>query len=191
MKEKRMIVSSFSFHASSPPLPIFSSIWLEQKFHDRPPINMDIAEFRTEIISKRQAGEVIFEIQEMEFCHSNKTPTSRREIIDLLMRNLNCSTLGKQWIEINREEAKKILLLILTKDLAYKTNLMSLSEAKQLLLRFFSFFTADCKFFTNASFTNDYSRIKSWNSITKATFDTGVVIVNTHRIGILWVEDED
>jgi hypothetical protein len=68
---------------------------------------------------------------------------------------------------------------------------MSLSEAKQLLLRFFSFFAADCQFFTNASFNNDYSRIKSWNPITKATFDTGVVIVNTHRIGILWVEDED
>lgn len=152
---------------------------------------MDIAELRTEIISKRQAGEVIFEIQEMAFLQSDINPKFCREIIDLLMGDMNYSPLGKQWIEINREEAQKILLLILTKDLAYNTNLMSLAEAEQLLLRFFSFFTADCQFFTNASFNKGYSRIKSWNSITKATFDTGVVIVNTHRIGILWVEDED
>ncbi len=152
---------------------------------------VEIAEIRTEIISKRQAGEVIIEIKEMAFPKSAIKLKPRREIIDLLMKALNYSPLGQQWKEINREEAQKILLLILTKDLAYNTNLMSLSDAKQLLLRFLSFFKADCQFFTNASFNNKYSRIKSWNSITQATFDTGVVIVNTNRIGILWVEDED
>lgn len=152
---------------------------------------LEIAELRTEILSKRQAGEVLFDIKKFDFEPSGLSRKALIEIIDLFMSKLNCFTLDEQWLEINREDAQRILLLILTKELAYNTNLMSLSEAKQILFRFFSLFTADCQFFTNASFNNNYSRLKSWSSITKATFDTGVVIVNAYRIGILWVKDED
>ncbi|MBR8837469.1 MAG: hypothetical protein DSM106950_26520 [Stigonema ocellatum SAG 48.90 = DSM 106950] len=77
------------------------------------------------------------------------------------------------------------------KNLAYFVDIMTLQEAEEIVVKLFNFFPGDRQFFTNALFVNNYTGISSWDSITQATFDTGVVIVSDRYIGILWVQDED
>jgi hypothetical protein len=133
----------------------------------------------------------LFEIKQLIYDDNIKSYGNLTPIIDLFVTQLGYSPLGSGWKEVNQVEAKKILSLIMTKNLAYFVEIMTLHEAEQILVKLFNFFPDNSQFFTNASFASNYTGISQWNSITKATFDTGVVIVNPRHIGILWVEDED
>ncbi|MGH2416096.1 MAG: hypothetical protein ACRDEA_20880 [Microcystaceae cyanobacterium] len=152
---------------------------------------LEIAELRAEILSKRNSGEVLFEIKKIIHDETIETSKKLTEIIDLFVIQLGYSGLGLRWKEVNQQEAQKILNFIMTKDLAYSVQLMTSQEAEKIVIKLFSFFPTDCKFFTNALFTNNYSGMSTWDSITKATFDTGIMLISDRRIGILWVKDED
>jgi hypothetical protein len=151
----------------------------------------EIAELKAEILSKRNHGEVLLEIKKIIPDDSTAKFENPIEMIDLFVTQLGYSALGMHWKEISQEEAQKILSFIMTKDLAYSVQLMALEEAEKIFVKLFHFFSNDCQFFTNASFVNNYSGMSAWDSITKATFDTGVVILSKTRIGMLWVKDED
>ncbi len=153
--------------------------------------SLEIAELRAEIVSKRNNGEVLLEVKKIVPDGTVASFENPREIIDLFVTQLGYASLDARWKEINQEEAQKIINFIMTKDLAYSVQLMSLQEAEKIFVKLFHFFSSNSKFFTNASFINNVSAMNAWDSITKATFDTGVVILSDTRIGMVWVKDED
>lgn len=93
--------------------------------------------------------------------------------------------------EIEDGQARRIFNLILSRDLAYRVEIMSQEEANQLAERFLAFFEPPVRYFTNGYFTENPFYLRSWDPISKATFDTGVVVLSETRIGLLWAEDED
>ncbi|MUH00885.1 hypothetical protein F7734_54920 [Scytonema sp. UIC 10036] len=160
----------------------------------------EIAEVKTEAITKRSHGEVVFEIKKIipaNLTESSATsrsiepPNEVLELLDSFVEQQGYHNLGERWREISRAEAEKIINFIMTKDLAYSVELMSSEEAQQISSKLLTLFAGNCKYFTNALFVNNFSGMSEWNSITESTFDTGVMIVSGDRIGMLWVQDED
>lgn len=151
----------------------------------------EITGLREEVSSQREAGEVILEIRKITPQIALGNDENIILLINKFVTQLGYSDIGNGWKQINQKEAQKILNSILTKDLAYSGDLMSSTDAQKQLKRFISFFSENSRFFTNAIFNQNYSGLRSWSSITGATFDTGVVVVSPDRIGILWVQDED
>mgnify|MGYP003449637047 FL=1 len=98
-------------------------------------------------------------------------------------------------LRVSESLALQIARSILHKDIAYHTEIMPLARAGELARKFLASFQSppvDC--FSNGSFTHhdDGSvTLSSWNPLTKATFDTGIIVVDAGHVGCLWVEDED
>ena len=149
-----------------------------------------IAELRAEL-SKRNSGEVLFETKKIIADNTIDNFENLTGVIDLFVNQFGYSSLDSRWKEISQEDAQKIITFIMTHDLAYSRAIMSLQEAEKILVKLSNFFSDRCRFFTNALFADNYSRISAWDSITKATFDTGIVSLCDHQITILWVKDED
>jgi hypothetical protein len=64
---------------------------------------------------------------------------------------------------------------------------MSLACATKLWGQFVGLFQAqDVKVVTNTS-----QDVTSWTPATHATFDMGVIVIGTSKVGCLWVEEED
>jgi hypothetical protein len=93
--------------------------------------------------------------------------------------------------EIDRPEAERVATLILTRDLAYGSPCIPEVAAHDYLQRFFSAFAANARFFTNGSHDGPRSGLSTWTPLTRATFDTGIFVLDETRVGFLWAEDED
>lgn len=116
-------------------------------------------------------------------------------VLDEFVASFGFTGLGDAWIEINIQAGKALVREILYKDLAYGSAMMPENEAAMLTERFFALFDASVRCFTNGNLVvrdaNPTEVPGSWDPITEATFDAGVVCLSSSRIGILWVEDED
>jgi hypothetical protein len=92
------------------------------------------------------------------------------------------------WRLIQVDTAKAILTRILWKDLAYSRERMSLSTAKRLAADFLANFVPPMLYVTNGeNLESNYS----YDPITDATFDGGVIVFDGAKVGMLWVMDED
>lgn len=151
----------------------------------------EIRELRVEILSKRSIENVLFEIKQINSDFNIETTEDLIEILDLFVSQMGYVGIGDRWQEISPAAANKILVFILTKDLAYSSKIMSGEAAEKIASKIFNLFQNNSKFFTNAIFVNNYSALSAWDSLTEATFDTGVIFVSDTLIGILWVKDED
>ncbi|HEY9800955.1 MAG TPA: hypothetical protein V6D25_11400 [Leptolyngbyaceae cyanobacterium] len=150
-----------------------------------------LQEFRAEVEAKRNIGNVLLEIKQISSEINLDKTENLQEILDLFVSQMGCVGLGDRWKEIPQAAAKKILAFVLTKDLAYSSKIMPIEEAEKFSTKMLKFFPSPCKFFTNAVFTNNYSALTAWDSLTEATFDTGIVIVSPTMMGMLWFKDED
>jgi hypothetical protein len=96
--------------------------------------------------------------------------------------------------EVPAEKAEDILEAILWKDLAYCSEGMPLSKARELAHDFVKENALrGSKFFVNADWSK-YIRDAtgcSWTRLTSATFDGGVVAIGGGFASCVWVEDED
>lgn len=99
--------------------------------------------------------------------------------------------------EIDGAAARRLIQLILHRDLAYKAEVMPASRAAELSDQFLAQFGKDAvRLFTNGTFHEaqgsklTWSGV-SWDPVTPATFDTGVLVIGPRKSGCLWVEDED
>ncbi|MBD2438830.1 hypothetical protein [Nostoc sp. FACHB-110] len=151
----------------------------------------EIQEFKAEILSKRSRGNILFEIKQIISDMTLEEFEGLTELLDLFVSQIGYVGLGTHWKEIHQAAAQKISAFVLTKDLAYSSKIMTIEEAEEITTKMFNFFQNSCKFFTNAVFVNNYSALSAWDSLTDATFDTGIIIVSARLIGILWVKDED
>ncbi len=97
--------------------------------------------------------------------------------------------------EVDESYAQGIVTQVLRRDLAYGTELMSDAEAQALAAGFLELFRDRApRYFTNGDFhrwPGKRPSSPSWNPMTDATFDTGVLVLARGRTGYLWVEDED
>jgi len=88
---------------------------------------------------------------------------------------------------IGRKEADRVVTHILPVSMAYGVKIMSPAKAADLWQQFMMVFEGqDATFVTNLDPSLD-----SWAPATDATFDMGVLVMGTTRVGCLWVEDED
>jgi hypothetical protein len=94
--------------------------------------------------------------------------------------------------------ARRVVHGILHKDMAYNSEIMSEARASELTALFFEQFGDGAKLFTNGTFHEERRQLSptvwsgpSWDPVTEATFDTGVLIIGPRISGCLWIEDED
>jgi len=90
----------------------------------------------------------------------------------------------------SRDKAIHVLSHLLHSDMAYDAELMQPEEAEILATAFIAFFGDDCRYYSNSSW-EEGTGLRTWSDFTDATFDSGVIAVDTKQIGIAWFEDED
>lgn len=100
--------------------------------------------------------------------------------------------------EICEPDALRLVRRVLHRDLAYDAEIMPEARAAELGERFLAQFGAGARFFTNGTFYEERRRLSrsvwsgpSWEPVTEATFDTGVLVIGPKGAGCVWVEDED
>jgi hypothetical protein len=117
--------------------------------------------------------------------------------VTALARFFNLCADEKTYQEITFESALRLMALLLHRDLAYSSEIMSIELAYALATRFLAQFSAkDARYFTNGSFHEDLAEnghyiSASFNSATSATFDSGILVLTSTNAGCFWVEDED
>jgi len=86
----------------------------------------------------------------------------------------------KSYKEIDADSARRLVELILNQDLAYDVEIVPAAHAAALADQFLAQFGTDgVRFFTNGTFhkaQGPSSRV-SWDPVTAATFDTGVLVI--------------
>lgn len=95
--------------------------------------------------------------------------------------------------EIDAVEAAKVIENVLHRDMAYKTEIMPFSLARELSGEFVAAFAgSDARFFTNGEWGRSTGALGvGWTPVTSATFDTGVLVVSDQTFGCVWCMDED
>jgi hypothetical protein len=150
-------------------------------------------EFRLRVKAAREYGVVHCEFRNRRDVSDSDDP---RVVADAFVHSLGFRPLGKDWRALPRGNATDVLERILSQDLAYGGQTMTETAAKELSLEFTNFFPGDEPFYTNGVFPpreeyEDGGWAGSWDPITKATFDTGVIAIGSDLVGLLWIEDED
>lgn len=141
-------------------------------------------------IEKRDAGLVHFEIRDRKD-FSKKSDT---QAIDEFVSELSHKRLESLWKSLKKYDAERLLTSILHKDLAYHYECMDIALARSTMRFFFDLFSESARFYSNADFRPDSGglvTIGSYQSITNATFDSGVVAIDDDHVGFIWCEDED
>jgi hypothetical protein len=152
-----------------------------------------MSDFRQRVLAAREYGVVHCEFRRREELGSSG---DARQVADDLVRIVGFRTLGTKWRELTPESACAALERVLGRDLAYGVQAMSSSTAQELSREFITLFSGRSFFYTNGDFPppEEYREggwAGSWDPVTRATFDTGVVAVGGDHTGLLWIEDED
>ena len=120
-----------------------------------------------------------------------------RDVADLLAVTAKYRALGERWVSLSESKAAQLVRDVLAHDLAYDGELMPSADAANLAAGFMAHVGGAAQFFTNGSWceapavTPTVKRGASWEPLSRATFDAGVVGVGDDRAALLWVEDED
>jgi hypothetical protein len=99
--------------------------------------------------------------------------------------------------EIDAEAARRLAAAVINQDMAYNAEILPAARAAELAERFLAQFgTEGVRFYTNGTFHENPgpklgSPSASWDPVTAATFDTGILAIGRQCSGCLWVEDED
>ena len=118
------------------------------------------------------------------------TPDEAVSFDDLATR-AGLEPLGRAWVEVDSTRARQILVRLLHKDLAYKSEVMPEHRAIWLADQFLgSFGASEVRFATNTADLPNGSPF-AWQPATEFTFDSGVAALGEAGAGIYWVADED
>lgn len=152
-----------------------------------------LTELRDRVTKARDCGVVHLEVRAR---NEPGEPADPRAEADDLVRSLGLRAIGESWRELTRDEARAALRDVLHRDQAYRGELMSESAAQAFADEFLVGFGPGARFYTNAVFPSEAERglpgwAGSYDPITSATFDTGVLVVSAREAGLLWIEDED
>lgn len=156
-------------------------------------VPMTTSVFRQRVRSAREYGVVHCEFRKREELNNS---SDARQTADELLRMVGFRPLGTKWRELTLERASSILERVLGRDLAYDGQAMSPELAQKLSREFVTLFSGQALYYTNGDFPSPEQYREggwagSWDPVTLATFDTGVVAVDGDHAGLLWIEDED
>lgn len=92
-------------------------------------------------------------------------------------------------VEHDETTARAIIGTLLWKDMAYGTECMPKAQAEQLARDILAAHADEqSRYYSNG----DWTKSESWNPLTEATFDAGVIVSRGNgEYFCLWVEDED
>lgn len=122
------------------------------------------------LVDERDAGDCIVRVDDVEVRSAGEAA-----------RRFGLRASAEIYGEIPREEARAVLVAVLTRDMAYDCELMTASAAASLADQFLAQFDAgSARCFTNAG-----------HPATDATFDTGILVLDAGRVGCAWFMDED
>jgi hypothetical protein len=107
--------------------------------------------------------------------------------------------IGSNWSLIDRVTAQTILCRLLREDMAFSSPRIPEPAAQAEAHGFLSEFTSDARFYTNGNWEDGWTNSRfggaslgpDWHPATEATFDGGVLALDTESSGVLWLEDED
>lgn len=149
------------------------------------------ADLESEVRSKRQIGVVTM------LTAPRPPGLPARDVADLLAASARYRALGERGVSLPQDKAARLVQDVLARDLAYDGQVMRSADAAHLAAGFIAHVGDDAEFFTNGSWceaavvTPTVTRGASWDPLSGATFDAGVVGVGDDRAAMLWVEDED
>jgi hypothetical protein len=154
-----------------------------------PRLCAEIHDLRKDVIWARAHGRVTIEIWE---------PATRLlvptfcQVADTLLEMMRFSPLADRWQEVTRDDAQRLLVAMLSRDLAHNRSIMPAHRARDLADRFLGLFPAGSTMLTSVSREMDLETWTgpAWNTVSKSAFDAGVVSVFGNLGGMLWVEDE-
>lgn len=141
-------------------------------------------------LEKRDAGLVHFDIRS----RNDFSSASDTAAIDEFVSELNHKKLNALWKAFKKYDAERLLTSILHKDMAYQYECMEIGLARSTMRSFFDLFSASARYYSNAEFrpeSGGFVSIGSYQSITNATFDSGIVGIDDKHISFIWIEDED
>ncbi|MFZ3590111.1 hypothetical protein ACOI1C_12720 [Bacillus sp. DJP31] len=155
----------------------------------------NFGDFNSVLETERNNGKVICNITDMTTGSQGKAgKITKVEVVKFLDAiGLKSHRIKEKWERINRGTAGRIIEYILSSDMAYDLELRTKPISKNLSDYFLSQFTTEVEYYTNGKFDKESGifRLRSWTSLTNSTFDTGVLVIDMSKIGILWAEDND
>ena len=98
---------------------------------------------------------------------------------------------------IDPATARQVLWLLLRHDMAYSSTRISIERADELTAGLLSVAGPETRWWTNGAvqvavpYPNTGQSSGGWTPLTRATFDGGIIGVDTDAILILWLMDED
>ena len=118
---------------------------------------------------------------------------------DLAAEAFGIRGLGEDWREVSRKVAAAVLVALLREDMAYSLRRLEDPQVRAAIDDFLGAFSLSARFFTNGNWEVGWTRSKhgscsfapKWTPATDATFDGGIIAIDTNSSGILWLEDED
>jgi hypothetical protein len=113
--------------------------------------------------------------------------------LELILAELGLARKPDWLEEIDVQQGTEIIEAILWKELAYNDELMDRTLARSYAEEFMnSFVESDCRLYSNGKWqTYHESNAFSFNPMTEATFNAGVLVIHREYAAMLWVEDED
>jgi hypothetical protein len=100
--------------------------------------------------------------------------------------------------EIDQQDARQLVQTLLHRDMAYNAEVMPEARAAELADAFLAQFGPGTRYFSNGNWhlppvarTDGVVWGASWDPVTPATFDAGVLVIGPEQSGCLWIEDED
>lgn len=155
----------------------------------------EFAACRAAMIAERPYGVIHVELRQ------GAGPAESR--IAELLGELGYSQTGSDLFPIEPDAALCVVTGILHRDLAYNSPMMEEPRAAELASSFLRSLGPG-RWFTNGDFPLVHGRGSpkpagsptawaggSWNPLSAATFDTGVLFAGADAVAIAWVEDED
>ena len=150
----------------------------------------EVASLRAQIRARRGDECVVLELR-----RSRSNPLDDpRPALDALVAQLGFRPLGEHWREIDPKIAASLGAAVLSQALAFEHQILPAEVAVELADRFFRLFTEPRRCFTNAAeaaWPLERGLAAAWDPITARTYDTGVALVSSDQIGLLWAQEDD
>ena len=129
----------------------------------------------------------------------DQTYDERFESPDSVALRAGLHAIGDSWRHINRDTAQAVLRFILSHDMAFSLPRLPETVVREVIQDFIGRFSLSAQFYTNGSWAEGYRSAPNtttsfgpeWQPLTDATFDGGVLALDSKRSGLLWIEDED
>lgn len=141
------------------------------------------------LLSRRNSGKVTYGFED-------RNNIEDEELKEGFLKRMghNPKKIKGNWKQVNKSYAKNILTYTLSKNMTHNIDLETKPLAEKLSNYFLDKFQPEAVFYTNGQFNSNsgYFKLYAWTTITSSkfyTYDTGIVVFDNDKIGMLWATD--